>query len=84
MRPLLARHWDGEAVVYDAYSGETHYLAPVAARLFRQVDEAKSIAFDALCEGTKLEAPDTDPEAIDKALAELVHLKLLSTVEEPD
>lgn len=48
-RKLRDRRWGEENVVFDAYSGETHYLSALASAIFRRVSASEGVELDALC-----------------------------------
>jgi len=83
-RKLLWRSWDGETVVYDDLSDETHYLEPLAAEIFESL-LARAADTDALVEsvGTSLGlSPDQElRRAVAAATAHLCQAGLI--VERP-
>jgi PqqD family protein of HPr-rel-A system len=81
-RTLLERYWDDECVVFDTYSGETHYLNPLATAIFRRISASGSADLDALCAelihpGDGEGAPEVSPDAIGSAAARLRHIGLI-------
>jgi len=81
-RPLRERRWGEESVVFDPYSGETHYLKPLASAIFRRVAAAGAVDFDALCSelaqssGAGAE-PTISPEEIGSAAGKLHNIGLI-------
>jgi PqqD family protein of HPr-rel-A system len=81
-RPLRERRWGLETVVYDVYSGETHYLTSLASAIFHRVATAGSRDLDSLCrELAKPEAGGTEPEDVGSAAARLCGIGLLRAEE---
>jgi PqqD family protein of HPr-rel-A system len=72
-RVLRERRWDGETVVFDTYSAETHYLNPLAAAVFHRVGAAGAIDLEALCAGVIAH----EPEEIGAAAGHLRDIGLL-------
>jgi PqqD family protein of HPr-rel-A system len=84
-RVLLQRRWGDESVVFDTYSGETHYLDALAAVIFHRVTASGSIELDALCHellpSSKEGALDISEETIGAAAGRLRHAGLIGVDE---
>jgi PqqD family protein of HPr-rel-A system len=81
-RILRVRRWDDESVVFDTYSGETHYLNAVASAVFEGVSESDGIDLESLCTilargADHGAAPQISPEEIGGAAARLRDLGLI-------
>ena len=80
---LERRDWDGEAVVYDDASGDTHRLAPLPAAILAVLQTHPATAYE-LCDRL---APDVEGVAagsllghVSSALTELERLGLIKRV----
>ena len=79
-----ARMWDGDLVVYDEYSGETHWLNPVASVILSAihqrgpcaVEELRSAILPLLTD----EGRSSTETVIDSALDTLRRLRLVESV----
>lgn len=72
--------WDGESVIYDAVSGNTHYLEPVSATILRHLS-AKPASAASICRSLRSEF-DADSEAdflaaVQEVLAKLRQMDLI-------
>lgn len=81
-RVLRERQWGDECVVFDIYSGETHYLNPLACAIFRRVAASEFVDLDSLCaELARLNDPggarEVSLEAIGSAAAMLRSVGLI-------
>jgi PqqD family protein of HPr-rel-A system len=81
---LLTRSWDGQMVVYDCYSGDTHCLDRVASAVLSGVMQSNGSD-----EGEQLDRVQTflpaesavSPDILIAALAELERLRLVRTTD---
>ena len=81
-RILREWRWGEESVVFDTYSGETHYLNALASAIFRRVAASGSVDLESLCTelahpGDGGGAPEISPEAIGSAAAKLRYIGLI-------
>ena len=76
-RPFLERHWDGEAVVFDGFSGATHHLNMAATQLWTILRHGSAQSATALCDAANAGGGGWSPELIGKALEELRRLELV-------
>jgi PqqD family protein of HPr-rel-A system len=81
-RILRVRRWGDESVIFDTYSGETHYLNALASAIFDGVSASGSIDLESLCAalacGDDLSAePQIPPEEIGGAAARLRDIGLI-------
>ena len=82
-RVFRERRWGEESIVFDTYSGETHYLNPLSSAVFRRVSVTGTVELVALCaELIKTDdagsARVTLPEEIGSAAATLQNIGLIS------
>jgi PqqD family protein of HPr-rel-A system len=81
-RILRDRWWGEEGVVFDTYSGETHYLNVLASAIFRRVSAAGSVELEMLCTelarpGDSAGAPEVTAESIGSAAGRLHRIGLI-------
>ena len=78
---MRERRWGEESVVFDPYSGETHYLNPLAAAVFRRIATG-TVDIETLCaelarSGDAGTGPAISPEEIGSAAATLHNIGLI-------
>ena len=81
-RVLRERRWGDESVVFDTYSGETHYLNSLASAVYRRVAVSGSVDLDVLCAelvrpGDAAATPAISPEDFGIAAAKLRGIGLI-------
>ena len=76
-RPFLERRWDGEAVIFDAFSGATHYLNEATTQLWTILRHGSAQSATALCDAANAGGGDWSAELVGKALEELWRLELV-------
>jgi PqqD family protein of HPr-rel-A system len=77
-KPLHERRWGAETVVFDTYSGETHYLNLLASAIFHRVDAAGMVDLDLICaEFAAAANGGFEPEDIGSAAARLCRIGLM-------
>lgn len=77
-RLFRERRWDAESVVFDNYSGETHYLNSLASAIFHRVAAGGAVDLDLIC--TEFAAASDggfEPEDIGSAAARLCRTGLM-------
>ena len=81
-RPLRERRWGLERVIFDPYSGETHYLNSLASSIFHRITAAGPVDLDLICaEFTTAENGGFEPEDIGSAAARLCKIGLMQVEE---
>ena len=81
-KPLRERRWGAESVVFDPYSGETHYLNSLASGIFQRVTAAGRVDLDLICaEFTAAENGGFEPEDVGSAAARLCKIGLMDAEE---
>ncbi len=78
-RPFLERRWDGEAVIFDRFSGATHHLNEAATQLWTMLRQGPAQSAAALRDAANSDGGDWSDELIGNALEELRRLELLET-----
>ena len=81
-RPLRERRWGAETVIFDTYSGETHYLNSLASAIFQRVAATGPVDLDLIC--AEFAAPVNggfEPEDIGSAAARLCKIGLMQVEE---
>jgi len=81
-KPLRERRWGAESVVFDPYSGETHYLNSLASAIFQKVGATGPVDLDLICaEFTAAANGGFEPEDIGSAAARLCKIGLMQVEE---
>lgn len=79
--PRCVRNWDDGTVLYNALSGETHVLGPLAGMALRAITEAPA-STDAIRALLTSELPEADPERLraelDDLLTEMARLGVIA------
>jgi len=68
---LLWREWEGESVVFNSGSGQTHFLNAVSAEALRAMEET-SMTTAALVEHFLELMPESEPDALARQMDRLV------------
>ena len=78
-RPFRERRWGTESVIFDNYSGETHYLNPLASAIFHRVAAGGPVDLDEICTEFVAAASTgaVEPEDIGSAAARLCRTGLM-------
>ena len=81
-KPLRERCWGAESVIFDAYSGETHYLNSLASAIFHRIAAAGQVDLDLICSELAAAANGGfEPEEIGSAAARLCKIGLMQVEE---
>lgn len=81
-KPLRERQWGAESVIFNPYSGETHYLNSLASAIFQRVAAAGPVDLDLICaEFTAAANGGFEPEDIGGAAARLCKIGLIDAEE---
>ena len=81
-KPLRERRWGAESVIFDTYSGETHYLNLLASAIFHRVTATGPLDLDLICtEFTAAANSGFEPEDIGSAAARLCKIGLIQVEE---
>lgn len=80
MARFLIKPFDTEAVVFDAASGDTHYLSPLAYQLLMASQATSSLAYHEISKALTADIQsEVDIESrIDEAIRSLQHIGLLA------
>jgi PqqD family protein of HPr-rel-A system len=77
-KPIRERRWGVETVIFDTYSGETHYLNSLASAIFHRVAAAGPVDLDLICaEFAATANGGFEPEDIGSAAARLCRTGLM-------
>lgn len=81
MARFLIKPFDTEAVVFDAASGDTHYLSPLAFQLLSASQASPGLAYQRIAEALEQQGVPVnaiDHQKIDEAILSLQHIGLLN------
>lgn len=82
--PFLSRVWDGQMVVYDPCSGDTHCVDRLASAILAQLVEQGPLSVAELCQRVRqarLQGADSpDDDLLTTALGELEKLRLVRRI----
>jgi PqqD family protein of HPr-rel-A system len=82
--PLLVREWDGQSIIYNCTSGDTHCLDRTAHAVFSCLTGDRTLDLDQICTATAAFGDDLVPDRgrLSDAVDQLERLELVARVAE--